>query len=118
MTADLLALSDWLSALLLAESGADMSRFPSAAHLACWAKVSPGNHESAGKRYSGATGHGNRWLRSAVLQAAWAAIKVKQSYLSSFYHRLAGRRGDKWAIFAVAHRILTAIYHMLTTPEA
>jgi transposase len=106
-----------MAELLLAEIGMDMSRFASAAHLASWAKVSPGNNESAGKRFSGATGHGNRWLRTAIVQAAWAAVKVKKSYLSSFYHRLAGRRGAKRAIFAVAHRMLTAVYHMLTNRE-
>lgn len=102
---------------IVAEIGTDMGRFASAAHLASWAKVCPGNNESAGKRRSGATGQGNRWLRTVLVQAAWAAVRVKDSHLASVYHRLAGRRGVKKAIMAVAHRILVAAYYMLRGQE-
>lgn len=106
-----------MAEVLLAEIGVDMSRFPDAHHLVSWAKLCPGNNESAGKHYSGAIGHGNNWLRSGIVQAAWAAIKVRDSYLAAVYHRLAARRGPKRAIVAVAHRMLTAIYHMLAKQE-
>lgn len=102
---------------IVAEMGADMSRFPDADHLAAWAGVAPGNHESAGKRYSGKTRKGNKVLRTSLVQAAHAAVRVKNTYLAAQYHRLAGRRGKKRAIGAVAHSILVMAYHMLSRKE-
>ncbi len=99
---------------ILVEIGTDaVSRFQDANHLASWTRICPGNNESAGKRKSGKSGHGNPWLRSALVEAAWAAIRVRGSYFSALYHRLAGRRGSKRAIVAVAHAILVTIYSML-----
>ena len=103
--------------LLVAEIGTDMSRFPSASHLAKWARLCPGNHESAGKRLSGQTGRSNPWLRTSLVQAANAAVRCRNSYLRVVYRRLAGRRGRKKASIAVAHRILIALYHMFTKRE-
>ncbi len=104
--------------IIVSEIGADMSRFPSADHLAAWAGVAPGNYESAGKRHSGKTRQGNQPLRSALNQAAHAATHTKNTYLSTQYHRLAGRRGSKKAIVAVEHSILVIAYYLLQRHEA
>lgn len=103
---------------IIAEIGIDMSRFGAAHRLAAWAGVAPGNHESAGKHYSGKTTPGNRALRRVLIQAAHAAARKKDCYLSAQYHRLGARRGKKRAIVAVAHSILVIIYHVLSRREA
>ena len=103
--------------VIVSEIGNDMSRFPTADHLAAWAGVAPGNNESAGKRYSGTTRHGDRALTVALVQAAHAAARSRNTYLSAQYHRLAGRRGKKRAIVAVAHSILVISYHLIQRKE-
>lgn len=102
---------------IVAEVGIELEQFQSAAHLASWAKLCPGNNESAGKRKSASVGKGNNWLRSTLVQAAHAAVRVKDSYLSAFYGRLVGRRGKKKAIVAVAHKILVLAYTLIRKRE-
>ena len=98
---------------VVAEIGPDMSQFPDEDHLSSWAGMSPGNEESAGKRIRNRTTKGNRWLRRALTEAAWAASHTKASYLGAQYRRLAARRGKKRALVAVGHTILTIFYHLL-----
>jgi len=97
---------------LIAELGADMTVFPSDGHCASWAGMCPGHNESAGKRQSGKTRKGSKWLRAALTEAAWAASHTR-SYLGAQYHRFARRRGKKKAVVATGHSILVIAYHIL-----
>jgi len=102
---------------ILAELGADMRRFATPEQAAAWTGLAPGNNESGGKRYSGRIQKGNFALRTALVQAAWAAVRDKDTYLRALYNRVVVRRGKKRAIIAVAHSLLKSIWHMLAHHE-
>jgi transposase len=103
--------------VLVAEIGTDLSRFPSAEHLASWAGMCPGNAESGGRRLSGRTRRGNAWVRRTLAEVANVVSRMKGTYLAAQYHRIAARRGKGRAVVAVGHSVLVALYHMLTRHE-
>lgn len=102
---------------IIAETGADMARFPTAADLASWTGVCPGSHESAGRRRRVSTMPGNQWLRRALIEAARAAVRSKGSYFGAQYRQIARRRGPNKAAVAVAHSLIELVWHLLTTGE-
>jgi len=110
---DIPGVNQRVAQVIAAEVGTDVKRFPTAEHLISWAGMCPGNNESAGKRRSSRIKPGNRSLRAAIVEAANAAGHKKDCYLSAMYHRLAGKRGKKRALIAVARTILQSCYHMI-----
>jgi transposase len=107
--------SETAARVIVSELGSDMSRFPTASHLISWAGLCPRSDQSAGKRRSSRIRHGAPWLKTTLVQCAWAAVRTKNSYLRAQFHRLKSRAGAMKAIIAVAASMLTAAFHMLTT---
>jgi transposase len=103
--------------VIIAETGADMNRFPTAADLASWTGVCPGSYESAGKRRKVSTTGGNPWLQRALIEAARAAVRTKGSYFGAQYRQIARRRGPNKAAVAVAHSLIELVWHLLSTGE-
>jgi len=108
-------ISETAARVVVSEIGHDMARFPTSAHLVSWAGLCPRSDESAGKRRSTRIRHGAPWLKTTLVQCAWAAIRTKDSYLRAQFHRLKSRVGPMKAIIAVAASMLTAAFHMLNT---
>jgi transposase len=103
--------------VVIAETGGDMTRFPTAAQLCAWAGVAPGSHESAGKRRHVGTRPGCRWLRRALVETAKSASRSKGTYANAQYHRIASRRGPNRATVALAHSTLTVLWHLMNDPD-
>jgi transposase len=110
-------ISKIIALAILAEIGTDMSVFHSSKHLASWAGVCPGNNESAGKKKSSRITHGNKYLKTALVEAAWAASRSKESYHAKKFRSIAARRGQKKATMAIAHSLLISAYYILKNKE-